>query len=392
MANFNLVIDTSNFKPFTYKDIMAPFEDYSKEYTTRRNEINQYMDAYGNLQLPQGSKINDEYQKYLQEQNEAMDNFYKYGLNAKTGSALTKAFNMRKGSVKKMQEAVKTYQTMQEQKQQYENQGYIVSGLDDADGKSLDDIYYGKRPKFNAVKQDDIYTRAKDIFTGMNEASLNATKGDIAELVKNQYYIYTQKGLNDKEAREMAFSDIGTIMAKAAQENNELASAMQQIATSIPSFEKFDNQSRSKIYKTIGLALLSSARNKTDVMNDKTMDLYYQQRADTRAQNAETREATKFKEDEKHKFGWDGTDSGKEPKDIAKDEFVSTSGKKVRLEVNQFNAVTKIRDPKTGHLINDKTIVKELQEQGYKVSDKLSENKTDSENDKSKDTQGSLME
>jgi hypothetical protein len=49
MANFNLVIDTSNFKPFTYKDIMAPFEDYSKEYTTRRNEINQYMDTYGNL-------------------------------------------------------------------------------------------------------------------------------------------------------------------------------------------------------------------------------------------------------------------------------------------------------------------------------------------------------
>ena len=382
MANFNLVIDTSNFKPFTYKDIMAPFEDYSKEYTTRRNEINQYMDTYGNLQLPQGSKINDEYQKYLQEQNEAMDNFYKYGLNAKTGSALTKAFNMHKGSVRKMQDAVKTYQTMQEQKQQYENQGYIVSGLDDADGKSLDDIYYGKRPKFNAVKQDDIYTRAKDIFTGMNEATLNATKGNIASLVKDQYYIYTQKGLDDKEAREMAFSDIGTIMAKAAQGNNELASAMNQIATSIPSFEKFDNQSRSKIYKTIGLALLSSARNKTDVMNDKTKDLYYQYRADARAQASEEREATKFREDQAHDFGWDDKDNVKEPKDIADDKFITTSGQIVKIDKDIHGSVTAIREPKTNRLIKDtKTIVKELQENGYNVSTLLSPENENNENE-----------
>ena len=46
MANYNIIIDNNHFKPFSYKDIMAPYDDYAKDYDAEAERIHKFID-YG---------------------------------------------------------------------------------------------------------------------------------------------------------------------------------------------------------------------------------------------------------------------------------------------------------------------------------------------------------
>ena len=89
MANFNLVVDTSNFKPFTYEEMIRPLLLYKQEEEARQKAYLDLQEKASTLEDLAASKKDAEaygaYTAYKNKLREAVDAMAKeIGLNIAT--------------------------------------------------------------------------------------------------------------------------------------------------------------------------------------------------------------------------------------------------------------------------------------------------------------------
>lgn len=99
MANFNIMLDTSNFKPFDYNEMIKPLLLYKQEEEARQKAYLELQDKIASLaDLENSEKDSEHYNKYRaynQELQDVVDSMAKYGLTRRNNKAfqLYKKYN-----------------------------------------------------------------------------------------------------------------------------------------------------------------------------------------------------------------------------------------------------------------------------------------------------------
>lgn len=160
MANYNLVVDTSNFKPYTFDDMVKPMLLYDKAWDEERERAQKYIDQYGNLNLPSDSKAGRDYQDMLQQQQDAMESFYSGSLRQSLPKMM-RAFDLQRGKGAKLRQAAENYQKYQDKLSALGNDAIIGNPL------TIDDFYTGKPTAIKSISRKEIVQGAAAYATGL---------------------------------------------------------------------------------------------------------------------------------------------------------------------------------------------------------------------------------
>lgn len=122
MANYNIVVDTSNFKPFDMSFTMGILNAYKEQYNRYEDALNKIAEENGMLNLPTPEEGNEEqqriynmYQKYLEDFRNTSDDFAQ-GMTYRN-APLVAAINRRYGlEVKPIKQAVEDFKKFKENK------------------------------------------------------------------------------------------------------------------------------------------------------------------------------------------------------------------------------------------------------------------------------------
>lgn len=268
MANYNIIIDNSHFKPFSYKDIMAPYDDYAKDYDAEAERIHKFIDDYGNLNLPTGSNAYREYQDALDQQNKALESFYSQGLNQNTQKELFKAFTFNKGRLSKMKAAAAQVDKMRDAITALGQNAIIGTEIDNP--HLIDDILEGKNPTLKHVDRTKVFTLGQQIGKGLQTSMTDHNVSTFTKALKDQYYLATVGKLDYDKILEAALSKLPDDVIEGAQNN-------QAIQALIKAYESYGNgfskSGQQQIWDTIGLGVMSGLEPlKSQFMQDRSIE------------------------------------------------------------------------------------------------------------------------
>lgn len=286
MANYNIIIDNNHFKPFSYKDIMAPYDDYAKDYDAEAERIHKFIDDYGNLNLPTGSNAYQEYQDALDQQNKALESFYSQGLNQNTQKELFKAFTFNKGRLSKMKAAAAQVDKMRDAITALGQDAIIGTEIDNP--HLIDDILEGKNPTLKHVDRTKVFTLGQQIGKGLQTSMTDHNVSTFTKALQDQYYLATIGKIDYNQILEYALKDLSDDEIKEAQNNP----AVQALIKAYKSYgNDFSKSGQQQIWDTIGLGVMSGLEPpKQQFMQDNHI-------ANEIAVQQETREQAKFEAD-----------------------------------------------------------------------------------------------
>lgn len=286
MANYNIIIDNNHFKPFSYKDIMAPYDDYAKDYDAEAERIHKFIDDYGNLNLPTGSNAYQEYQDALDQQNKALESFYSQGLNQNTQKELFKAFTFNKGRLSKMKAAAAQVDKMRDAITALGQDAIIGTEIDNP--HLIDDILEGKNPTLKHVDRTKVFTLGQQIGKGLQTSMTDHNVSTFTKALQDQYYLATIGKIDYNQILEYALKGLSDDEIKEAQNNP----AVQALIKAYKSYgNDFSKSGQQQIWDTIGLGVMSGLEPpKQQFMQDNHI-------ANEIAVQQETREQAKFETD-----------------------------------------------------------------------------------------------
>ena len=268
MANYNIVVDTSNFKPMSYSDMIAPLLLYNKNYDAMEEKASKYIDDYGNLNLPQDSEVGKRYQQYMGQLNDAMQNFYDTGMTNGAPQELRRLFAVNKGDITKIKQAATDYQKYKEKVDTLTANGDAIVGKI----SNIDNFYRGDNEQIHAMSKKDIIAGATNMFAGL-DALLAREYGDTTTLNdiqnKMQYYMYTHQGISKDKAIE-------EVLKPLAESNNPAASMiLKQMRMYYDSLgidpKHYDSNAQQQIWNNIGVGLISSIKDNSQIIENKSV-------------------------------------------------------------------------------------------------------------------------
>lgn len=176
MANYSIVVDTSNFKPFDIATPLTVLRDYRDAYYRYEDALNKIAEENGQFVLPEPDENNaqqksifDTYNKYNDDFRRISDDFSK-GMNWEN-SQWVRSINRRYGSeVKPIKQAVQDFNTWQDNMNNIRAQ-VGGSAIIDNDDLTVYDFYGGKKPKLKFANGDKIAEKAQKYFSGYLEAT-----------------------------------------------------------------------------------------------------------------------------------------------------------------------------------------------------------------------------
>lgn len=268
MANYNIIIDNSHFKPFSYKDIIAPYDDYAKDYDAETERIHKFIDDYGNLNLPTGSNAYQEYQNAIDQQNKALESFYSQGLNQNTQKELFKAFTFNKGRLSKMKAAAAQVDKMRDAITALGQDTIIGTEIDNP--HLIDDILDGKNPTLKHVDRTKVFTLGQQIGRGLQTSMTDYNVSTFTEALKNQYYQATIGKLDYNKILDATLSKLSDEVIEGAQNNP----AVQALIKAYNSYgNDFSASGQQQIWDTIGLGVMSGLEPpKQQFMQDRSVE------------------------------------------------------------------------------------------------------------------------
>lgn len=106
--NFNLVVDTSNFKPFTYQEKVAPLLLYKEAYDKQQEKNEKYAETLAELspEMFRDAENRQAIQSFWDAFREASNSF-STGMTQENSAALNRLFIMDKPKMKRYQNAIK---------------------------------------------------------------------------------------------------------------------------------------------------------------------------------------------------------------------------------------------------------------------------------------------
>ena len=185
MANFNLVVDTSNFKPFDTSLAMQVLHDYRDAYYKLEDQINKIAEEKGEYVLPESSKYKGVMDRYNEDYDAAVEDFSK-GMNLRNAQAIR---NLRR----RYYNEISPIRTMVENYNKY-NDKLTSLGSDAIVGNiyQVDDFYGGTTPAINYRSGKQVEADSIKYFSGINNALTQDPT--FRQILGNQYYLETQKG------------------------------------------------------------------------------------------------------------------------------------------------------------------------------------------------------
>lgn len=189
--NYNLVIDTSNFKPFNIAPYFQAMHDYRDAYYKLEDQLNKIAEEKGQYIPPEGTKYRDTMDKYNQDFAAVVDDFSK-GMNLNNRAAIAKIRQRYLEDITPINRAAAAYNKYQDK--------LTALGPDAIIGNksTFDDFYGGNNPAIEYRSAKEIQRTAAGVMQGLDNALMRAPEkaGDIAK----QYFILRQQGLDGSQA------------------------------------------------------------------------------------------------------------------------------------------------------------------------------------------------
>lgn len=306
VGNYGLVVDTSNFKPFTFQDIIAPFLLYKQDYEKMGEKMEKYEEDFGKLALPEDSQYYNTLDQWKQDYDKASNLYLTEGL-ANSGKQLRELFKRAKRDIAPIREATIARNKVVDDinKMRASHPGLIY----DANDLNIDKFMGGNTPNVRIYNGEAIEQDAANTITAYAKAN---PADPTIENLRTGYIYAKQQGLKDKAAFEQAINSLRQQGVDAS--NNDYMRLLQNVVN------KYDTEESETLRNDVLNRVISGA---IKGMPPTTVSI----QADNQALNAEQRARL----------------------DIARDK----AGRDRQL----FDATYKI-NPQTGHLdYNEETSI-----------------------------------
>lgn len=261
MANYNLVVDTSNFKPYTFDDMVKPMLLYDKAWDEERERAQKYIDQYGNLNLPSDSKAGRDYQNMLQQQQDAMESFYSGSLK-QSMPKMMRAFDLQRGRGAKLRQAAENYQKYQDKLSALGNDAIIGNPL------TIDDFYTGKPTAIKSISRKEVVQGAAAYATGLVKGLQSDPQfkqvydGMIAQSWKTP--------MTNQDIVDAAMQNYASLSPQNAQRVNMAQQYMQRYMQSlgVDAEHGFNQDAQAQTWNAVTDGFVSAMTNNTNIQQD----------------------------------------------------------------------------------------------------------------------------
>ena len=196
MANYNLVIDTSNFKPFDMSLDYQVLRDYRDTYRRYQDAMNKIAEEDGQYILPDTPE-NEAYKavmdKYREDKAAAMEDFSK-GMNIRNARRLQDIHRRHFEEMVPINKAIEAY-NKDADKITALGPDVIVANRNN---RKVSDYYGGVNPGIQYRSNKSIQEAAAGIMQGIDNALMQAPQ--MAGNIAKQYFILKSQGVNGADA------------------------------------------------------------------------------------------------------------------------------------------------------------------------------------------------
>lgn len=165
MANY--IVLNSKFTPYTFQDKIAPYQEYAKSVAQAKQTMQQLDMETARWEdlLSQHSddeQLKEQYAKYKENTDKAMEYFYNYGLLGDGEQKMVDTFKGYRKTIVPMQEAYQRRSTAVDKWSAdfKDNARYIGNS---PEGTSLTSWMHGAVPDLYGIKGDEVYTEASEL-------------------------------------------------------------------------------------------------------------------------------------------------------------------------------------------------------------------------------------
>lgn len=222
MANFNLVVNTSNFKPFTYEEMVRPLLLYKQEEEARQKAYLDLQEKASTLEdLTASEKDAEAYGAYTAYKNrlrEVADEMAKNGLTRQNNQV----FNLRKSyinDIKPLNDLLEKRNKLVEEQRANNKDGTNIYSIDYGD-MSLAEMKKNPTQTYNTLNGNVIRAMSAEIFAPLAKQILESPEyTSISGKVGKQYFQERiQRGYTlDQMINELQGTEAGSKLAQVKQ-------------------------------------------------------------------------------------------------------------------------------------------------------------------------------
>lgn len=266
--NYNLVVDTSNFKPFDISPYLQVLRDLKSARDRVSDKLEKIEEQNGQYVLPEG-EYRDAQNKFNEDLEVAAEAF---GRNDNDSIRnMNKMFRRYRREILPMHYAAERYNKLQDK--------LTALGPDAIIGNTptFDDVYKGNTAlDYRSAKQVEL--DSAKYFTGLNNSLMQDPQ--FKEILQGQYYLQTQKGgLDNGAALQAALVDYNNRTGgQYSAEVQNLLGHMQNVMNS-QGVENFSDESKQRVWNKIAAGLVDAI---TAPKQDRVANPDYETQAEKR--------------------------------------------------------------------------------------------------------------
>lgn len=200
--NLNLVIDTSQFKPFDISPALQILRDYRDAYYKYQDRLDKIAEENGQYILPDtedNKTYRDIMSKYNADFEAAASDFSKH-MNLQNQRDLLNIFRRQRSEIAPINKAIEAYN---KDVDKITALGPDVT-IANRNNRKVSDYYGGVNPGLNYRNNKSIQSAAAGVMQGLDNALMSSPQ--IAGNIANQYYILKQQGIDGQDALQKILS------------------------------------------------------------------------------------------------------------------------------------------------------------------------------------------
>lgn len=282
MANFNLVVDTSNFKPFTYEEMIRPLLLYKQEEEARQKAYLDLQEKASTLEDLAASEKDAEaygaYTAYKNKLREAADAMAKNGLTRQNNQV----FNLRKlyiNDIKPLNDLLEKRNKLVEEQRANNKDGTNIYSIDYGN-MSLAEMKRNPTQTYNTLNGNTIRAISAETFAPLAKQILESP--EYPNILGGQYFQERiQRGYTlDQMINELQGTEAGS----------KLAQVKQNILKSLGMDKKgFSNTKQAQVEQFVNMgAMAALGQTEYNTLNNKNyLDPLQQEQKRSMAQSRE---------------------------------------------------------------------------------------------------------
>lgn len=201
--NLNLVIDTSQFKPFDISPALQILHDYRDAYYKYQDRLDKIAEENGQYILPD-TEDNKQYREIMDKYKadfEAAASDFSNHMNLRNQKELLNLFRRQRSEIAPINKAVEAYN---KDVDKITALGPDVT-IANRNNRKISDYYGGVNPGLDYRNNKSIQSTAAGVMQGLDNALMSSP--DVAGDIANQYFILKQQGIDGQDALEKILSE-----------------------------------------------------------------------------------------------------------------------------------------------------------------------------------------